>query len=428
MMRTGDTVEQPKQPRDEALDEFRKALFREEDGVGYQTGAENIEAFKESKADEIEGGMVMGPHRHLGLFTGTVSDLTRGLLERYADVEPLDVEHDIDELERLAKEGKAIKLGDCTYDPANVARALRVLGVEGIRTYQTGQRPAIFVNGQGEAIALAPTLTFEEAYAYGDIEMRQLEEIRQFRIAVTDPDIIRVGLSDGGETNLKRGEIERLRISYDGWYLVAGGILYGITRDSFDGIREGRPDIPVEDLRHPRHIDLDRLVETVQAEWRRRDPAMEDVEGYSRCLDDVTERLQLGPRLGCSLPFYVKHFGESPPPLSTMRRHRSLSTPDEWARAIVMKVLGHVHRAEIEFRSDDESRPTRGALRLHFSDVDVGVPDVTVSPAEYRAKRLLAFKSVLVYRDPESRYLPDPWRMWELKEKITEFELEEVRS
>lgn len=92
--------------------------------------------------------------------------------------------------------------------------------------------------------------------------------------------------------------------------------------------------------------------------------------------------MQFGPPFGCSLPFYVKHFGESPPPERKTKRHRSLYTLDECARVLARYILCHVDRVDIEFRDDEEGDCTERSLRLYFSGVEMPIPSTSIKPAE----------------------------------------------
>ena len=292
-----------------------------------------------------------------------------------------------------------------------------------------------FVNEHGEMIALAPRMEAEPTYyekpygtSYPELIQTPLEEARALREAMEDPDVVRVTIPTyDRKVNVHLDEVEALILRNDGYFLKTGDHLFDISEQDFQEIRERRPEIPVEDKRHIiREIDWDRLIAEVEAEWRKRDPAMEDPEGYSKCLDDIAERLQYGEGLPCSLSFYVAHWGETPPDMKKAFRLRSLQTPDEWARALFHRLVDHAHKVELDIGQEYEGRRS-GSLKIYFEVPDdaFNLPPLKISRAEYRAKHLQDVKTVVEFSDPDN--FDTDWRFWELRERLKEFEVEEVR-
>lgn len=456
---------EPKTPRVETLDAFRKQFFRKTEGIGYEDGASSIGDFIETKEEEIENGFIMSHDRTLGLFIGVPKEgITRSLLLKYSEVEPEELRYNVEALEWLASWNKAIQLGEMAYDPKKVIKILEVIvdseeDLPKIKTYTFEKEPVLLSNDYGEFVTIAPVIgrfDEEEIYTIEALEEKTLQEIRERRESLTDPDLMSVR-TPSGVVNINTKEISEFVISvYWGdirYHVTVADEDIEVTREAFEELRKVCPLVKVTDKREAReNVDLERLTDDIEKLWMLRDPQIEEVDLYSKCLDDVIERIMYGAGLPCSLEFYVKHFGEEPP--KTMNKYRSIFTPDEWCRAIIPAVLGHVTSIDIDRRtSRNECRLAnegidfncnhywgscnapeyhqcphrikvveRGMLKIRFENIELPIPDIDVIFRKYNAKYLAHINSDVRLGDY------DDWRSWEMKEKIREFEAESVRA
>lgn len=421
----GKKVIEPEFPRDETIDAFRKQFYRETHGVGYEWGNKTLEEFLETNHDDLESGMILAPGRHISLYTGIpeTNEVGKEILGMFSEVEPQTIEFDREDLKALS--GKGLTLGGADFAPPALLQCLTILGTDTVKVYKGPSKgaPVLLANEHGEFIALAQT-HIDVSFTLDDLNDLALKAIRERRLALEDPTLTRIKLSRlGDEINIKHDDIEELSIesswgSFE-YYITSPQDTLQITRESFEKIREARPDLPVNDRRRVTEIDLDQITEDIQAAWRSRDPQIEDVDGHSKCLDDIIERLQYGLGLPCSLGFYVKHFGEDPP--KTFNKHRSMFTADEWGRSLLSAFKGHITSLDITRRKswdDDEL----GTLTIRFVNIDLDIPDVLVKPREYKAKHLQHLRTDLHLGGD------DPWYVWERKEQLMEFEAENVRA
>ncbi|MCD6340887.1 MAG: hypothetical protein J7L51_02930, partial [Desulfurococcales archaeon] len=145
---------EPKRPREEVLEKFRRAFFREKHGVGYQQGASTKEEFLEEHREEIEEeGLLMSSDHTVAIFTGPKGNLAESLLRRLTEAEPMEMVYDLDLLREYQRLGRLLRIGGATFDPEAVAKVLRVLGEEDslgevhIRVYPPSEiYPVFFVN------------------------------------------------------------------------------------------------------------------------------------------------------------------------------------------------------------------------------------------------------------------------------------------
>lgn len=431
-------MEPPKMPRDETLERFRKQFFKEDNGVGYLDGAKNLEEFKETQMDEVEQGFVMNPGHTLGLVTGEGS-LSQNLLESARGIEPVVVDYDLELIDLLTTEdpwetGTPLKIGEAAFEPQKVIQLLKVIGdedelgvVKNIKTYPPAEfGPVLFENEHGEMIALAPTHG-GEPIAYEDLVNKEFKEAREFAESLRDPNLVRIVDTSDTKINIPIDQIEKVEVTHSGISLHIKDWEYSppITGETLNQLRERIPDLPIEDERTSwQQVDYDKLVEAVSASWKRRDPLMEDVDGYSKCLDDVAERLQFGGGLPCSLEFYVEHWGETPRESKHNYRLRSLHTPAEWALALATRIMEHVYKTE--FNVGTEFEGARGSIQLYFEIPELEIPRLSISKAEYKAKHLKQVKSVVEIYDP--KHNATDWRVWELRQIIAQFEVDEVKA
>lgn len=429
---------EPKMPRDETLERFRKQFFREDNGVGYQEGAKNLEEFKETQIEEFEQGFVMSADQTLGLVTGEGS-LSKNLLEKARGIE-VSMDYDLELIDLLTTEDPwesdtPLKIGEGAFEPQKVIQVLKVLGdedelgvVKNIKTYPPAEfGPVLFENEHGEMIALAPTHGGEPV-AYEDLVNKEFREAREFAESLRDPNLVRIVDASGTKINIPIDQIEKVEVTGSGisLHIKDWGYSPTITGETLNQLRERIPDLPIKDERTSwQQVDYDKLVEAVSSAWKRRDPLMEDVDGYSKCLDDVAEKMQFGGGLPCSLEFYVEHWGETPRERKYNYRLRSLQTPSEWALALATRIMEHVYKAEFSVGAEFEGA-RRGNIKLYFEIPELEIPRLSISKAEYKAKHLKQVKSVVEIDDPE--HFNTDWRVWELRQIIAQFEVDEVKA